>query len=91
MAHPEIFVGEITVGLFRECYGMAVSRCFGWGLPETMMVPFADFFNHDCSGVYHYALNRRLETEQEDGEYVRKSEDLDLSLLGIASHKRKSE
>ena len=23
-----------------------VTRCFGWGLPCTTMVPFADFINH---------------------------------------------
>lgn len=27
-------------------YNLACTRCFGWTLPSTMMVPFADFMNH---------------------------------------------
>ena len=27
-------------------YNYACTRCFGWTLPDTMMVPFADFMNH---------------------------------------------
>ena len=42
----EIFRNSLTKELFYECYGMTMTRCFGWGLPETMMVPFADFLNH---------------------------------------------
>lgn len=44
-----------------ECYAFVMTRCFGWGLPETMLVPFADFLNHNCHGVHHYICNRKLE------------------------------
>ena len=27
-------------------YNFACTRCFGWTLPSTMMVPLADFMNH---------------------------------------------
>lgn len=27
-------------------YNYACTRCFGWTLPNTMMVPLADFMNH---------------------------------------------
>lgn len=37
-----------------------MTRGFGWGLPETMLVPFADFFNHNSSGVNHYVFDRKL-------------------------------
>lgn len=43
------------------CYSIVMTRCFGWGLPETMLVPFADFMNHNCSGVNHYTFNKKLE------------------------------
>lgn len=47
------------------------------------MVPFADFFNHDCSGVYHYVLNMQMENGVDGGEYVRKRVDHDVSLLRL--------
>ena len=40
-----------------------MTRCFGWGLPEVVMVPYADFLNHNCSGVHHYIMNRKLEQD----------------------------
>jgi hypothetical protein len=63
-----------------------LTRSFGWGLPETMMIPYADFLNHDCCGAYHYVLNRSLEDgklKKFEEEYVIKRNELDLSLLGI--------
>lgn len=38
-----------------------MTRGFGWGLPETMLVPYADFLNHSCSGVNHYVFDKELE------------------------------
>ena len=32
--------------LFYRCFNRMVTRCFGWGLPNTCMVPFADCINH---------------------------------------------
>ena len=38
-----------------------MTRCFGWGLPETMIVPFADCMNHSSDGVHHYTFSEDLE------------------------------
>ena len=35
-----------TKELFLKMYNYACTRCFGWTLPSTMMVPLADFMNH---------------------------------------------
>jgi hypothetical protein len=35
-----------TRELFLRMYNFACTRCFGWTLPSTMMVPLADFLNH---------------------------------------------
>jgi len=35
-----------TKELFEKMYNFACTRCFGWTLPSTMMVPLADFMNH---------------------------------------------
>lgn len=32
--------------LFTKCFVSVVTRCFGWGLPKTMIIPFADSINH---------------------------------------------
>ena len=32
--------------IFTKAFNSVVTRCFGWGLPCTTMVPFADFINH---------------------------------------------
>ena len=43
--YPELFHGA-TRELFLRMYNYACTRCFGWTLPSTMMVPLADFLNH---------------------------------------------
>lgn len=43
--HPDLFPGY-TREIFLQMYNYACTRCFGWTLPSTMMVPFADFMNH---------------------------------------------
>ena len=43
--YPDHFTG-LTKELFMHFYNLACTRCFGWSLPDTMMVPLADFMNH---------------------------------------------
>jgi len=50
---PEIFLGLGESGreaefksIYYRAFCSVVTRCFGWGLPTTTMVPFADFINH---------------------------------------------
>lgn len=45
--YPDLFdPARATKELFLWASGFANSRCFGWGLPDTMLVPLADCFNH---------------------------------------------
>jgi hypothetical protein len=80
--HPEIFGGRLRREIFDFCYGVVMTRCFGWGLPETMLVPFADFLNHHSNGVHHYAFSRQLEG-QKHPDYVPKADCLSLAIFGI--------
>ena len=32
--------------IFIKAFVSVVTRCFGWGLPKTMIIPFADCINH---------------------------------------------
>ena len=42
-------LGGADKSLFLKMYNFACTRCFGWTLPSTMMVPLADFLNHKPS------------------------------------------
>ena len=44
--YKDKFFAGYTKELFLRMYNYACTRCFGWTLPDTMMVPFADFLNH---------------------------------------------
>jgi len=43
--YPDL-LGGTNKELFMRMYNFACTRCFGWTLPSTMMVPLADFLNH---------------------------------------------
>lgn len=43
--NPDMFPGYDKESFLRM-YNYACTRCFGWTLPSTMMVPLADFMNH---------------------------------------------
>ena len=32
--------------VFYHCFNLIITRCFGWGLPKTSLIPFADCINH---------------------------------------------
>ena len=45
--YPHVFPeGAITDKLFYKFYAQVCTRCFGWGLPSTSMIPMADNLNH---------------------------------------------
>ena len=60
-------------------YDLVVSRCFGWGLPCTMMVPFADFMNHSNVDVHMDPIASK-ESKIQDAE------DVDLTDLTGGEH-----
>ena len=37
----------LTREVFVKLYAQVCTRCFGWGLPHTSMVPIADNLNHN--------------------------------------------
>ncbi len=80
---------------FDKAFVSVVTRCFGWGLPKTMVVPFADCINHHnvdstyelIHNRFHKAfLNPSSQNERGPSAYYTKSKlemdysDLDVSL-----------
>lgn len=47
--------------MFKKVSCFIASRCFGWGLPTTIMAPIADSFNHSANASNHIDfVNKRL-------------------------------
>ena len=44
---------DLTLENFLFTYDMVAARCFGWTLPGTMIVPYADLANHHNSDTSH--------------------------------------
>ena len=38
-----------------------MSRCFGWALNSTCLIPIADFLNHSNKACTHYMVHSGLE------------------------------
>jgi hypothetical protein len=63
---PSPFNLEIcTYELYIRCTCFIATRCFGWGLPTTIVAPIADSFNHSSlSSSQVDILNKRLHLMQ---------------------------
>jgi hypothetical protein len=52
---------KCTYELYIRCTCFIATRCFGWGLPTTIVAPIADSFNHSSqSSAQVDILNKRL-------------------------------
>ncbi|CAK71222.1 unnamed protein product (macronuclear) [Paramecium tetraurelia] len=72
-----------------EC---VMSRCFGWDLKSTCLVPIADFLNHSNKACTHYMVHSALEkgsfskSEEQANfqtQYVIKRNNMNMNILGI--------
>ena len=91
--YPEYF-GSSTRADFEWAVVFVTTRCFGWGLPSTMLVPFADAINHANESIINYNLfhkNLHLssnkiylhETDFETFEYDTNSSKQDINISRI--------
>ena len=56
---------KCTYEVYKHCSAFITSRCFGWGLPSTILVPIADSFNHSPkSNCIVDIVNKRLHLMQ---------------------------
>lgn len=47
--------------LFYWSYELVMTRCFGWSLKSTSLVPFADMLNHSNVAATHYVIHANIE------------------------------
>ena len=59
--YPDIFPqSSINPELFQKFYAQVCTRCFGWGLPSTAMIPMADNINHSDVTVVQEIFNSEM-------------------------------
>lgn len=57
--YPELFSPELVDrSLFMRIFAQVCSRCFGWGLPTTAMIPMADNMNHSHATCVNETINK---------------------------------
>ena len=66
--------GKYMEEVFYKCFNIIVTRCFGWGLPKTSLIPFADCINHhNVDSTYEFIckdLHRPIiQIEDTDDKY----------------------
>lgn len=54
---PSVFKPNmLTLNIFNKVYGIVITRSFGYGVPYTCLMPFADNFNHSDRDINSYEI-----------------------------------
>ena len=60
--YPNIFpYTDYNKELYIWCFEYVMTRCYGWSLKYTSLVPFADSLNHHVDAVEHFICDPALE------------------------------
>jgi hypothetical protein len=59
-----------------------MTRCYGWSIKHTSLIPIADCLNHHIDAVEHCLIDKNLEITS-DKQYNQKNLKLNLDILGI--------
>ena len=73
--YPEIFQeSSLKLEVFTKFYAQVCTRCFGWGLPSTSMIPAADNHNHSDVTVVQEIVHKQMHLEADrDSTYFTKT------------------
>ena len=64
--YPEIFkIESMRPELFFKFYAQVCTRCFGWGLPSTAMIPMADNLNHSDVTIVQEIVTKAIHINAE--------------------------
>ena len=80
--YPDIIdIKTFTEKNFKLAFTVTVTRCFGWSLPSTMVIPFADCANHFIIDNQYEMYNRVLHQKKvKDAANLTKSEETYFTL-----------
>lgn len=58
-----------------------MTRCYGWSLPSTVLIPLSDFLNHNEDGINHFMVHKKFEKNEslKVQSYFIKKRKVDLS------------
>ena len=66
-----------------------MTRCYGWSLPCTSLIPIADCLNHHYNSVGHCMIDKEREIlGKEDEIYNMKKLKCNLDIIGIEGNKK---
>ena len=73
--YPEIFQeSSLQIELFKRFYAQVCTRCFGWSMPTTAMIPVADNFNHSNVQTEFSIFHKKMHLEcNRDSQYFTKT------------------
>ena len=69
---------------FGKAYILVITRCFGWNLASTMLIPYADNFNHSSCDVGYEVVNTDLHiiyNESKKSYYTKDKFKIDYSII----------
>lgn len=68
-SYPQHFdPSRINKETFFWLFSCVCSRCFGWGMPTTAMIPMADNLNHAPISVQNETIHKKLHLLGSDQE-----------------------
>lgn len=77
-------ITELHKDLYYWSFEFVMTRCFGWSMPTTSLVPLADMLNHSYDGTTYNIINIKNETEKiKPDKYKLLHDEVDLSLLKV--------
>jgi len=73
--YPDVFPHSLLEPeLFYKFYAQVCTRCFGWGLPSTAMIPMADNCNHSDVTVVQEIVHKGMHlTADKNSKYFTKT------------------
>ena len=73
--YPDVIdIKSFTEKNFKLAFTTCVTRCFGWSLPYTMVIPFADCANHFIIDNQYELFNSRLHSKKIDSDLTKAEE-----------------
>lgn len=60
-----------------------MTRCYGWSMPSTFLIPFADLMNHHNNTITHYMINTGIEKSNDysHNSYKMKKDKLNMQIF----------
>lgn len=73
--YPDILnISHFDFDAFYKAYNLTVTRCFGYSLPQTMIVPLADCVNHHNVDGQYELFHSKLHSVNSEEQFEKLTE-----------------